>query len=333
MPLEKATSRLRIIFWSSSEFGLPTLSFLLKSGMYDVPLVITRAPAPKGRKHELAPTVVGTYMRAEYPDVPLAEPEKLAYNEELKARVRALNPDAYVLASFGMILPQSFLALVKHPLCLHPGPLPKLRGPIPIRAALMEGLTETELCVMKMVREADAGPVMLRRKQAIDPQDNFRTLREKLARLGAQCTYVALRSIMEGSEHYEDQIGEPSYTKMLTTEGAYIDFGWDARRIVNFIRGMALEPGAACLDPWGHRIKLLSATMCKQAIPGASPGAVLSENKASFVLAAGDDNAICVHEVQPEGRRLMSAHEYLAGHHICAGLSFSNIPLKNEQED
>lgn len=331
MPQEKATKRLRVIFWSSSEFGLPTLSFLLKSGLYDVPLVITRAPAPKGRKQELAPTVVGDYMRAEYPDVPLAEPEKLAYNDELKATVRALNPDAYVLASFGMILPQSFLALAKHPLCLHPGPLPKFRGPIPIRAALMEGLTETQLCVMKMVREADAGPVMLRRKQAIDPQDNFGTLREKLALLGAQCTYVALRSIGEGSEHYEDQFGEPSYTKILTTEDTYIDFKWDARRIVNFIRGMAPEPGAACLDHWGHRIKLLRATVCKQAIPGAMPGAVLAENKVSFKLAAGDDNAVCVHEVQPEGRRIMNTHEYLAGHRLSAGLSFSNIPLKNEQ--
>ncbi len=272
-------------------------------------------------------------MRAEFPEVEVAEPERLAYNEELKAKVRALNPDAYILASFGMILPQSFLTLTGHPLCLHPGPLPKLRGPIPIRAALMEGYIETELCVMKMVREADAGPVMLRRKHLIDPQDNFGTLREKLALLGAQCTEIALHKIAEGSAVYEPQLGEPSYTRIMANEDSYIDFSWCARRIVNFIRGMAPEPGAACLDPWGHRLKILCATERRQPIPGAVPGVIVAESKVNFEFAAGDDNAVCVHEVQPEGRRVMSAREYLAGHHVSTGLSMGMIPRERKARD
>lgn len=277
----------------------------------------------------MCPTVVSAFVRGEHPEVELAEPERLAYNEELKAKINAIAPDAYALASFGMILPQSYLAMTPHPLCLHPGPLPKLRGPIPIRAALMEGYAETELCVMKMVREADAGPVMLRRRLPIDSQDNFASLRDKLAKLGAECIDRALGMVLDGSASYEPQVGEPSYTKLLATEDSYINFNWEARRIVNFIRGLAPEPGAACLDPWGRRIKLLRANECSLRAPDAKPGAVAYFCRHYFEVAAGNGSAICIHEVQPEGRRVMGAQEYLAGHYFTSGLRFRSIEIGN----
>jgi methionyl-tRNA formyltransferase len=333
MPGDKTTSRLRVVFWSSSEFGLPILSYLVRSGLYDIPLVVTRAPAPKGRKHELSPTVVGDYMRAEFPELALAEPEKLANNDELKAKLRIIAPDAYIVASFGMLLPQSYLDITPHPLCLHPGPLPKMRGPTPIRAALAEGLHTTQLCVMKMVRQMDSGPVMLRRDLEIDPQDNFGSLRTKLSLIGAQCAYVALRNIAKGKAEYVPQDeSQATFTNLLGAHDDHINLSWDARRIINFVRSLAPEPGAACLDPWGHRMKILRAAVHKQRIPGATPGAIIAVGKHSFEFAAGDDNSVCVQEVQPEGRRVMTAAEYLTGHHIAPGLSVSAIPLGAQQD-
>ncbi len=316
----KAARPLRVVFWSSTEFGLPTLTSLLSGDRCELPLVVTRAPAPKGRKKLLEPTPIAKYVREEHPAVELAEPEKLAYNEELKARIRAIEPDAYILASFGMILPSSYLKLTEHPLCLHPSPLPRLRGPSPIRQALMEGWEKTAVCVMKMVREADCGPVMLCREQAIDPEDNFGTLREKLAVLAAECANDALRRISDGTVRYEPQSDDDvSCTGMLEPADTHIDFSWEAARLVNLIRAMAPEPGAVCQDADGSRLKILRASLGTRKASDAAPGTVISVSKRSFEIVAGDGGTVVVHEVQPEGRRAMEVCDYLAGHRMEAG--------------
>lgn len=322
----KAAGPLRVVFWSSTEFGLPTLSFLLSTDLCEVLLVITRAPAPKGRRKLLEPTCIGKYVREEHPRVELAEPEKLAYNEGLKARIRAIKPDAYILASFGLILPSSYLKFTEHPLCLHPSPLPKLRGPSPIRQALMEGREETAVCVMKMVRKADCGPVMLCREQPIDPEDNFGTLRDKLARLAAECADDALRRISDGAVRYEAQSDDGvSYTEMLKPADTHIDFSRGASRIVNLVRALSPEPGAVCLDSQGSRLKVFRASLGTGQWPGTKPGTVVSVGKDSFEIVAGDGGTLIVHEVQPEGRRVMSASDYLAGHRMEVGEKFVQI--------
>jgi len=322
----KAARPLRVVFWSSTEFGLPTLSFLLSSDRCELPLVVTRAPATKGRKKLLEPTPIARYVREKHPAVELAEPEKLAYNEELKARIRAIEPDAYILASFGMILPSSYLKFTGHPLCLHPSSLPKLRGPSPIRQALMEGWEKTAVCVMKMVREADCGPVMLCREQEISPEDNFGTLRDKLAHLAAECADDALRRISDGTVRYEEQCGEDvSCTTMLEPADTHIDFSWEAARIVNLVRAMSPEPGAVCLCADGSRLKILRASRGTQEASGAEPGTVVSVGKRSFEVAAGDGDIVVVHEVQPEGRRTMEVCNYLAGHRMEAGEKLAKI--------
>lgn len=291
-----------------------------------MPLVVTRAPAPKGRKKKLVPTPIARYVRKKHPVVELAEPEKLAYNDELKARIRAIEPEVYILASFGMILPSSYLKLTDHPLCLHPSPLPRLRGPSPIRHALMEGWEKTAVCVMKMVREADCGPVMLCREQVIDPEDSFGSLREKLALLAAECADEALHRISDGTVRYEEQCDdEISCTAMLEPADTHIDFSWDASRVVNLIRAMSPEPGAVCLCAGGSRLKILRAALGAQQAPGAEPGTVVKVGKRSFEIAAGDGNVVVVHEVQPEGRRAMEACDYLAGRRMEAGEKFAKI--------
>lgn len=322
----KAARPLRVVFLSSTEFGLPTLTSLLSSDTCEISLVLTRAPAPTGRKQLLVPTPIARYVREKHPAIELVEPEKLAYNEELKARIRAAEPDAYVLASFGMILPSSYLKLTDHPLCLHPSPLPRLRGPSPIRQALMEGWEKTAVCVMKMVRDADCGPVMLCREQAIDPEDNFGTLREKLARLASECTEDALHRISDGTVRYVPQEDEGvCCSKMLEPTDTHLDFSWDAARIVNLVRAMSPEPGAVCLDADGSRLKILRASPGTQPASGAEPGTVVGVGKRSFEVAAGDGNIVVVHEVQPEGRRTMEVCDYLAGHRMEAGEKFAKV--------
>jgi len=323
----KQGKKLRVVFFSSTEFGVPTLSFLLKSGQYEVPLVVTRPAAPKGRKQMVTPSPIASFLEAKHPEVETAAPERLAHNDELRERIRALKPDAFLLASYGLILPASFLQLTEHPLCLHPSPLPKLRGPSPIREALRLGWEKTAVCVFKMTRQLDAGPVLLCREQEIQPEDDFGTLREKLALLSAQCAYVALRAVAAGTAQYIPQDeAQATYTRLLGPGDNHLDFRWDARRVVNFVRAMAPEPGAACVDPLGRRMKVLRASMRPQRIPGSSPGLVIGLYRHTIEIAAGDDNAVFLHEVQPEGGRVMSVADYLAGHRIILGDEFTSLP-------
>jgi methionyl-tRNA formyltransferase len=320
MSPEDKPGPLRIVFWSSTEFGLPTLAYLLHSAECEVPLIITKAPAPAGRKHELTPTPISTYARANAPGVKIAEPEKLAHNDALKERIEDCQPDAYVLASFGMILPESYLKLVEHPLCLHPSKLPDLRGPSPIREALKRGHHATAISVMKMVRQMDAGPVMIVRSLQIDPDDDFETLREKLAKLAVQCTYSAIRAIQKGEAQYEPQDeAAATYTSLIKPSDTSIDFARKAEDIVNLVRAFSPDIGAVCLMQDGKRLKILRASVRQQEIAGAVPGTVLSVRKHSFEVACGDENVLVVHELQPEGKRRMSAQEFLAGRNIIIG--------------
>jgi len=323
---------LRIVFWSSTEFGLPTLAYLLNCEECELALIITRAPAPAGRKQELTPTPVATYARANAPGVEVAEPEKLAHNEELKQKIRDARPDAYLLASFGMILPSSYLKLVEHPLCIHPSKLPDLRGPSPIREALRRGYRSTGVSVMKMVRQMDAGPVMMVRPLQIDPDDNFETLRGKLAKLAVQCAYSSVRAIQKGEAHYEPQDEEAAtYTSLIKPTDSYLDFAQKAEDLVNLVRAFSPDIGAACLMPDGKRLKVLRASKRQQEMAGAEPGTVLAVRKHSFEVACGDEDALVVHELQPEGKRKMTAQEFLAGRNIIIGDVLRRIESAEEE--
>lgn len=334
MSSENKPGPLRIVFWSSTEFGLPTLTYLLNSAECQVPLIITKAPAPAGRKHELTPTPIATYARANAPGITVAEPEKLAHNDELRERIEDCRPDAYILASFGMILPASYLELVEHPLCLHPSKLPDLRGPSPIREALKRGYRSTAISVMKMVRKMDAGPVMMMRPLQIDPDDDFETLREKLAKLAVQCTYSAVRAIQKGEASYEPQDeAAATYTSLIKPSDTFIDFTQKAESTVNLVRAFSPDIGAVCLMEDGKRLKILRASVRQQEIAGAVPGTVLSVRKHSFEVACGDENTLVVHELQPEGKRRMSAQEFLAGRNIIIGDVLTKVEAGDESSE
>jgi len=250
--------------------------------------------------------------------VPVLQPVKLRDPAVVEA-LRALRPDVIVTVAYGKIIPPQILTLP--PLgCInvHPSLLPKYRGASPIQAALANGERETGVTIMYQSEALDAGDIILQRRVPIAPDDTAQTLEARLAEEGAHALVEALVLIADGKVPRRPQDeSQTTYAGKLTKESGRIDWTQSATALVNFIRAM---------DPWPsaytwHRGKLLK--ICKgQALEGASasqPGVVTEARRGEGFVVATGQGSLLVTEVQPEGRRRMTADEYVRGTHLQVG--------------
>ena len=285
--------------------------------------MVTRSPKPAGRSLKLTPTEVSQWVRNSAKDLELIEADKLKGNTELLSKLSALALDAYLVNSFGRIIPEEFLRLVKYPLCIHPSPLPQLRGPSPIRTALLLGMKRTGVALFRMTAEMDAGDVILFKEAEIYPQDNFASLRTRLAELAREVVEKGLCLIMDGAETYIPQDhSKATFTKLFSFEDTFLDFSLTAEDVFNRIRAFSPDMGAVCVLPDGKMLKIFSGRVYEEEenlqASSYSLGEVVRIFRENFIVACGK-GFIEVTEVQPENKRKMSATEFLAGRKLKAG--------------
>lgn len=240
---------------------------------------------------------------------------------EIEAKIAALQPDAYLVNSFGRIIPKRLLNLARYPLCVHPSLLPLLRGPSPIRTALLLGMEETGVTVFTMTPEVDAGDIIVSRKEKILPDDDFSTLRCRLASLAVELVREAFELIFRNAVTSIPQDSKKAtFTRMIRYEDTFLDFTKTAREVINMIRAFAPDMGAVCQTSDGKKLKILKARAAdeEKVVKDVSPGQVIAIGKESFFVAC-KIGLIEVLEVQPENRRAMSAREYIAGKKLRVG--------------
>ena len=306
--------RLRAIFLGTPEFAIPSLRALRDK--VELLAVVTQPDRPQGRGRKVAPPPVAQVTREL--GVPVLQPVKLRDPAVVEA-LRALRPDVIVTVAYGKIIPPQILTLP--PLgCInvHPSLLPKYRGASPIQAALANGERETGVTIMYQSEALDAGDIILQRGVPIAPDDTAQTLEARLAEEGAHALVEALVLIADGKvPRLPQDESQTTYAGKLTKESGRIDWTQSATALVNFIRAM---------DPWPsaytwHRGKLLK--ICKgQALEGASasqPGVVTEARRGEGFVVATGQGSLLVTEVQPEGRRRMTADEYVRGTHLQVG--------------
>jgi len=306
--------RLRAIFLGTPEFAIPSLRALRDK--VELLAVVTQPDRPQGRGRKVAPPPVAQVAREL--GVPVLQPVKLRDPAVVEA-LRALRPDVIVTVAYGKIIPPQILTLP--PLgCInvHPSLLPKYRGASPIQAALANGERETGVTIMYQSEALDAGDIILQRRVPIAPDDTAQTLEARLAEEGAHALVEALVLIADGKvPRLPQDESQTTYAGKLTKESGRIDWTQSATALVNFIRAM---------DPWPsaytwHRGKLLK--ICKgQALEGASasqPGVVTEARRGEGFVVATGQGSLLVTEVQPEGRRRMTADEYVRGTHLQVG--------------
>ena len=297
---------MKIIFMGTPDFAAASLEALIDS-RHEIQAVVTQPDKPKGRKGELTPSPVKVV--AEEKGIKVYQPLKVR-DEEFVKTLRTYNPDVIVVVAFGQIIPLSILQMPKFGCVnIHGSLLPKYRGAAPIQWAVLDGEKETGITTILMDEGIDTGDILLKKTIQIDTDETSGSLFDKLMALGAKTILETLDELEKGSLTPTKQGESPTaYAKMLTKAMGLIDFTRSAKELDCFVRGM---------DPWPSAYTLLAGKTLKlwkvRAVDGSGKaGSVIEIGKESFTIACGE-GAIEVLEVQLEGKKRMSAGDFLKG--------------------
>jgi len=311
-------SRPRAIFFGTPDFAVPCLDAL--ATVADVVLVVTQPDRPRGRGLELAPPPVK--VRAEALGVSVVQPLKVR-TPEFAASLRALDADIAVVVAYGRILPRAVLEAPRLGCVnVHASLLPRWRGAAPIQWAVARGDAETGVCLMQMDEGLDTGPVLARRATPIGPDETAGELAPRLAALGAELLREELPHHLAGALVPAPQ-DDAHHTLAPILEKAHgaIDWSASAQAVHDLVRGMSPWPGAFTRTPAGLTLKVHATRVAAPVREhvGAAPGTVLSADRAGGLVVACGSGALALVEVQPEGKRRMSAVDYLAGRPLACG--------------
>ena len=297
---------MKIIFMGTPDFAAASLEALIDS-RHEIQAVVTQPDKPKGRKGELTPSPVKVIAKRE--GIKVYQPLKVR-DEEFVDTLRAYNPDVMVVVAFGQIIPLSILKMPKYGCVnIHGSLLPKYRGAAPIQWAVLDGEKETGITTILMDEGIDTGDILLKKTIKIDADETSGSLFDKLKALGAETILETLDELEKGSITPTKQGESPTaYAKMLTKAMGLIDFTRSAKELDCFVRGM---------DPWPSAYTLLAGKTLKlwkvRAVEkSGKAGSVIEIGKESFTIACGE-GAIEVLEVQLEGKKRMSAGDFLKG--------------------
>jgi methionyl-tRNA formyltransferase len=296
----------RIVFMGSPEFALPSLSALVRR--YPVVGVITQPDRPAGRGRSLTPPPIK--VLAEALALPIIQPSRLRAPEAMQQLIDWA-PDLIVVAAFGQILRPAVLDLpALGCINVHASLLPRWRGAAPIAAAIRAGDPQTGVSIMKMDPGIDTGPWLAQRVESIRPDDTAHSLGERLAQVGSDLLLETLPDWIAGRANLHSQDDSLAvYAPMLKKEHGLADFTRPAAEIERCVRAFIPWPGVYTLID-GQVLKILRAHVAPTPVE-AKPGApVIIAGLPAFVCA---QEALVLDEVQPAGKKPMSAKVFLQG--------------------
>jgi methionyl-tRNA formyltransferase len=311
---------MRAIFMGTGEIGVPSLTWLLDSPEWDVVAVVTQPDKPAGRKQELRASAIK--QLAIERGVPVLQPTKLRAPEAV-AEIVALQADVIVVMAYGQILPKSVLDAPRLAcLNLHASLLPRWRGAAPIQAAIEAGDPATGVTVMYMAEGLDTGDILLMHETPISNTDTGGILHDRLAEVAAAALAEAMPLVAAGKAPRTPQDeARSNYAPKLSRENGRIDWKAAPAEIDLRIRAMNPWPAAHTFlpSPAGPRQLKIFAGSIVPGKSGATPGEVLGADTHGLLVAAVDDGAILLTDIQLEGKRRMNAGEFLRGHPITPG--------------
>jgi len=301
-----------IVFCGTPQFAVPTLQKLVE--MFNVRLVVTQPDRPKGRGLELVASPVK--QSALKLSLPIYQPEKIKANEELKAKLAEIKPDAIIVVGYGRIIPSWMLQLPKFGnINLHASLLPKYRGAAPIQWAIANGEHVTGVTTMRIDEGLDTGDVLLQCELSISEDDTAETLSPKLAAIGADLMIETLRGLQAGTIHPQRQDNaQATLAPILKKEDGRIDFSRSAREIYNRFRAFQPWPGAfTTFRLRGLNIRAMRPAAVQIAQEQAPPARLLVRGDRLFV-GCENNSAVELLELQPEGKKRMSARDFIHGY-------------------
>lgn len=305
---------MRIVFFGTPEFAIPSLKMLLQSGE-NVIAVVTQIDKRKGRGHILSPAPVKVFTMKE--GIKIYQPINIQDFLFLKD-LSDMKPDIIVVVAYGRILPLQILKLPSLGcINVHASLLPKYRGAAPIQWSIIKGEKKTGITTMLMDEGLDTGDILLQEETEIIDEDSAETLSKRLSEMGASLLIKTIEGMKKGSLKPIPQRGTPSYAPPLKKEDGRINWLKSAQEIFNFVRGTYPWPCAYCYLN-RERIKI---TKVKVLEGSGIPRRAEKTDEGQLIIGTGN-GLISIIELQPEGKRQMSVTAFLQGRSIRKGAFF-----------
>ena len=313
---------LRVVFMGSGEIGLPSLRWLAASPGIQLAGVVTQPDKPVGRSQRL--TAPAVKQEANALGIRVLQPARVRKPEAL-AEIRAFSADLIVVMAYGQILPKELLEMPRIAcLNLHASLLPRYRGAAPIQAAILAGDRETGITLMYMSEGLDTGDILLQRSIPIRRRETGSSLHDRLAALGPVTLEEGVKQLSTASaERIRQDDGLANYAPKLERDSGRIDWSQPAGYLDRLIRAMNPWPGAYALlrAPAGGLLRLkVHRALAMHRVKG-EPGKVVKPVRRGLVVGTAEGSLLLL-EVQLEGKRRMSAAEFLRGFALPIGTEF-----------
>ncbi len=299
-----------LVFCGTPSFAVPTLEKLIDAG-YSVPLVVTQPDRPRGRGMEV--TVSPVKEAALRLNLKVIQPEKIKNNEEFRQQLESIHPDAIIVVGYGRIIPQWMIDLPGlGNLNLHASLLPKYRGAAPIQWAIANGESVTGVTTMRIDAGLDTGDILLQREIPIQSEDTAVSLSPKLAEIGAALMIETLHGLEGGEiDPAPQDHSRATLAPILKREDGRIDFERTATEIRDRLRGFQPWPGAYTV----YKRRNLQVQKAQPLVTARklSAAEITVEDKRLFA-GCGQGTTLELLELQPEGKRIMSARDFISGY-------------------
>lgn len=312
---------MNLIFFGTSEFGIPALTALKKAGMAPM-LVVSTPDRPRGRKLVLSESPIKEW--AEKNRIETITPATLN-DPGLLHILQAKNPDVFIVASYGKIIPKKMLDIPrKGTINIHPSLLPRFRGPSPIQTAILEN-AETGVTLMLTDEEVDHGPILAQQeleitnnKLQITNNLTYKELEKELAELGASMLIETLPRWISGEIIPQEQDHSyATFTKKILKDDGHIHWEEPAEIIERKIRAFNPWPGTFTFyEKDGKKKRLLILKTHRERTDGKVPPGTVIKMKSGECAIAASDSFLVIEIVKPEGKNEMNGNEFLKGNPV-----------------
>lgn len=290
----------------SAGFSIPSLEKLYRS-KHKILAIVTVPDKQKGRGQKISFSPVKEFGIKN--SLPILQPEKLK-DEAFMRQLKDFNSDLFVVVAFRILPPEVFTIPPKGSFNLHASLLPKYRGAAPIQWALIQGEKKTGVTTFALEEKVDTGNIYLQKEVEIDNEDNFETLHDKLSNIGAQAVLETVNIMESGNYQLEEQDNsQASPAPKITPETGKIDWAKPANKIHNLVRGLSPTPCAYFFHD-NRKIKVYKTRVVEK--ENTIAGKIIETKKNLFVECVSNELEIL--ELQLEGRKRMSAEEFLRGY-------------------
>ncbi len=307
---------MRIVFMGTPEFAVPCLQKLIDCG-HEVSGVFTQPDKPQGRKMILTPPPVKELAIAN--GIPVYQPVKMKDGTAFEM-LKEADPELVIVVAYGKILPKEFLDFPKYGcINIHASLLPKLRGAAPIQWSVINGFAKTGVTSMQMDEGLDTGDMLIKREIEIGVNDTAGEMHNKLSVLGAEILEETIDLLLKNELKPEKQNhDEFTYAPMLSKELSPVDWDLSAKEVHNKIRGLCPWPSATSVLN-GKKVKIHQSVLVSH--KGGSAGEIVESGK-RLIVSCGDGECIEILNLQAEGKKAMSAADYMRGNPVKTGDKF-----------